>query len=167
MEEAMRAILEEQKEWLQQQIEAQNARIAAHHQRILEQQQQHTREQQQLINQQNQQLMAQILEQLELDKNREDNRPHTGNPGPSVGNISQFNPKIEFPVFDGLDPKGWVTKCTRYFGLCKIHDNHKVDLASLYLKGPAEQWFGSYILGRRVCLGKSLLWMFVLDLKMI
>ena len=90
----MRAILEEQKEWLQQQIEEQNARISAHHQRILEQQQQHTREQQQLINQQNQQLMAQILAQLELDKNREENRPPTGNPGTPGGNISRFNPKI-------------------------------------------------------------------------
>jgi len=37
----------------------------------------------------------------------------------------------------------------RYFGLCRIQDNQKVDLASLYLKGPAEHWFGSYILGRR------------------
>jgi len=32
--------------------------------------------------------------------------------------------------------------------LCRIHDNQKVDLASLYLKGPTEQWFGSYIWGR-------------------
>jgi len=39
MEEAMRVILEEQKQWLQQQIQDQNANIAAYQQRMLEQQQ--------------------------------------------------------------------------------------------------------------------------------
>ena len=44
---------------------------------------------------------------------------------------------------------GWIKKCTRYFGLCKVHDSQKVDLASLYLKGSAETWFVNYILGRK------------------
>ena len=49
----MRAILEEQKWWLQQQFQDQNANIAAHQHLMLEQQQQHMRDQQELINQQN------------------------------------------------------------------------------------------------------------------
>jgi len=60
-----------------------------------------------------------------------------------------FNPKVEFPTFDGMDPKGWVKKCTRYFSLCRIGDEQKVDLAVLHFIGPAEIWFNSYILGRR------------------
>ena len=163
----MRAILEEQKEWLQQQIEAQNARIAAHHQRILEQQQQHTREQQQLINQQNQQLMTQILEQLELERNQEDNRLHTGHLGSSAGNPSRFNPKIEFPVFDGKDPKGWVTKCTRYFDCVKFMTIIRLIWPPYTLRGQLNNGLEAIFLGEGVCLGKNSLWMCVLDLKMI
>jgi len=44
MEEAMKAILEEQKRWLKQQIKGQNASIAAHHHQMLEQQQQNMKE---------------------------------------------------------------------------------------------------------------------------
>ncbi|KAJ8446939.1 hypothetical protein Cgig2_026437 [Carnegiea gigantea] len=54
-----------------------------------------------------------------------------------------------FPCFDGQDPKGWIKKCTRYFSLCRIQDEQKVDLAALHLRGSAEMWFGSYIMGRR------------------
>ena len=146
MEEAMRTILEEQKRWLQQQIQAQNDNIATYQQRMLEQQQQHMREQQQLIHQQNQLMITQILAQLEQDKDKSESRQTPINQG---GNNVQFNPKIEFPVFEGIDPRGWIKKCTRYFGLCRIHEHQKVDLASLYLRGAAETWFVSYIRGRR------------------
>jgi len=61
MEEALRAILEEQRSWLQQQIQDQNANIAATQQRMFEQQQQNMRDQQQQINQQHQLMMNQIL----------------------------------------------------------------------------------------------------------
>jgi len=40
MEETLRAIMEEQRSWLQQQIQDQNANIAANQQRMLDQQQQ-------------------------------------------------------------------------------------------------------------------------------
>ena len=93
--------------------------------------------------------MAQILAQLQQEKESGETRQNSVNSDIQGGNIAQFNPKIEFPIFDGNDPKGWIKKCTRYFGLCRIQDSQKVDLASLYLKGSAEQWFGSYIWGRR------------------
>ena len=63
-------------------------------------------------------------------------------------NKLHFNPKVEFPVFDGTDPRGWVKKCTQYFSLCRIIGEQKVDLAALHLKGPVKVWFNSYILGR-------------------
>jgi len=56
---------------------------------------------------------------------------------------------VEFPCFDGNESKGWIKKCTRYFTLCKTTEEQKVDLAALHLKGQAEIWFNSYILGRR------------------
>jgi len=71
--------------------------------------------------------------------------------GAEMGAITNlhFNPKVEFPTFDGTNPKGWVKKCARYFSLCQIGDEQKVDLAVLHFKGLAEIWFSSYILGRR------------------
>jgi len=59
-----------------------------------------------------------------------------------------FNPKVEFPTFDGSNPRNWVKKCAKYFNLCRISDDQKVDLALMYLQGKAETWFSSYILGR-------------------
>jgi len=58
-----------------------------------------------------------------------------GNGDQGVRNSVLFNPKVEFPCFDGNDPKGWIKKCTRYFTLCKIVEDQKVDLAALHLKG--------------------------------
>ncbi|XP_074266111.1 uncharacterized protein LOC141588577 [Silene latifolia] len=38
-----------------------------------------------------------------------------------------------------------VKKCNRYFELCKIPNNQKADLASLYVVGKAESWVHSYM----------------------
>ena len=32
----------------------------------------------------------------------------------------KFLPKIEFPIFDEMNTRIWIKKCTWYFGLCKI-----------------------------------------------
>lgn len=42
-----------------------------------------------------------------------------------------------------------MKKCARYFDLCKIPADLKVDLASLYMIDKAESWIGSYLTGRR------------------
>jgi len=93
--------------------------------------------------------MTQILVQLGQDQgNGESSRPPIF-PVIQRGTNIQFNPKVEFPSFDATDPRSWIKKCTKYFGLCRIPDNQKIDLASLHLKGFAEIWFGSYIMGRK------------------
>ena len=90
---------------LQQQIAEQNKRIAKQQQKMLNQQQQ--------INQQHQQMMNQILSQL---RPLEDRFNNGGGLEMIPRNNLQFNPKVEFPSFDGKDLKGWIKKCTRYFG---------------------------------------------------
>ena len=57
----------------------------------------------------------------------------------------KFLPKLEFPNFDGTNPRNWVRKCSRYFSLCKIPESQRVDVASIHLVGRAETWFASYI----------------------
>ena len=40
-----------------------------------------------------------------------------------------FMPKLEFPKFDGSNPRVWIKKASKYFELCKIPDEQRVDLA--------------------------------------
>ena len=54
-----------------------------------------------------------------------------------------YNPKLEFPKFDGSNVRVWVKKCCKYFDLCKIPNDQKVDLASLNMIGKAETWVTS------------------------
>jgi len=91
MKETLKAIIEEQKGWPQQQIEGQNANIVAHHQQMLEQQQQYMREQHLLINQQNHPLITQIMAKLGQEWKRGESRPHPVTPSSQGGNLAPFN----------------------------------------------------------------------------
>ncbi|KAL2904568.1 hypothetical protein RDABS01_003278 [Bienertia sinuspersici] len=42
----------------------------------------------------------------------------------------------------------WIKKCTRYFSLCKIPDDQKVNLASLHMLDKADNWVTSYLSAR-------------------
>lgn len=61
-----------------------------------------------------------------------------------------FNPmpKIEFPKFDGNDPKGWVIKAEQYFEFISIDDFRKVKLSGLHFEGKANVWYRFYQSGR-------------------
>uniref|UniRef100_A0A803L3P0 Ty3 transposon capsid-like protein domain-containing protein n=1 Tax=Chenopodium quinoa TaxID=63459 RepID=A0A803L3P0_CHEQI len=59
-----------------------------------------------------------------------------------------YVPKLEFPRFDGTNCRMWIKKCNKYFKLCKICDEQKVDLASLNMVDKAEVWVASYLAGK-------------------
>lgn len=42
--------------------------------------------------------------------------------------------KLEFPKFDESNPRIWIKKCCKYFSLCKIPKDQRVDLASLHVR---------------------------------
>lgn len=56
-----------------------------------------------------------------------------------------YNPKLYFPKFDGTNCRIWIRKCSKYFSLCRIADDQKVDLASLNMVDKAEKWVSSYL----------------------
>lgn len=68
------------------------------------------------------------------------------NPTTTLG----MSPKLEFPKFSGTNPRIWVKKCCKYFSLCKIFDEQKVDLASLNMTDKAESWMMNYLFVRRI-----------------
>ena len=72
-----------------------------------------------------------------------------------------FTPKLDFPKFDGTGTRVWVKKCCKYFLLCKIPEDQKVDLASLNMIDKAENWVLNYLANR-----KNVDWnIFVIDLS--
>ncbi|CAO2836370.1 unnamed protein product [Amaranthus hypochondriacus] len=56
-----------------------------------------------------------------------------------------FVPKLEFPKFDGSNPNEWIRKACKYFELCKVTEEQKVDLASLYIVDKAAVWVASFL----------------------
>lgn len=60
-----------------------------------------------------------------------------------------YTPKLEFPTFDGNNARMWIRKCEKYFSLCKVSDEQKLDLACIYVNGKAESWVSSYISAKR------------------
>ncbi|KAK6132617.1 hypothetical protein DH2020_033647 [Rehmannia glutinosa] len=54
-------------------------------------------------------------------------------------------PRIDFPRFDGNNPRSWILKCNGYFKLIpNIPDVQKVTLASMHFEGKAASWFQNY-----------------------
>lgn len=45
------------------------------------------------------------------------------------------NFKIEFPRFDGNDPRSWISKCNKFFNFNPMSDECKVSLAQINLLG--------------------------------
>ena len=54
-------------------------------------------------------------------------------------------PKLEFPKFDGTGPNEWIRKASMYFELCKVCEDQKVDLASLYMVDNAALWVAGFL----------------------
>lgn len=50
------------------------------------------------------------------------------------------NISVEFPRFNGEDPRGWVKKCQRFFNVNPVLEHEKVLLAALHLEGKSDNW---------------------------
>ena len=57
-------------------------------------------------------------------------------------------PKMEFPRFDGSNPRGWVRKANQFFDNHSMEDLEKINFAAYYLEGEAGTWFTDYRVDR-------------------
>lgn len=48
---------------------------------------------------------------------------------------------MEFPKFEGADPRGWILKAEKYFQYYQTHEELKVDIVAMYLEGEALDLF--------------------------
>lgn len=87
------------------------------------------------------QLMRELKEAAPAERNN--------NGGMAANRSLGYVPKLDFPKFDGSNPRIWVKKCCKYFNLCKIPEDRRVDLASLNMIDKAENWISSYLSVRR------------------
>ncbi|XP_012857031.1 PREDICTED: uncharacterized protein LOC105976303 [Erythranthe guttata] len=69
------------------------------------------------------------------------NNDQIGHSDPFAGNFNP-NPRLEFPRFDGTNPRSWLFKCQGYFQLVtNLTEKQKVTLAGLNFEGRAAVWF--------------------------
>lgn len=56
----------------------------------------------------------------------------------------QTMPKMQFPTFDGTNPKIWKDKCKAYFDLYQLPEGMWITVATLHFEGNAAKWFLAY-----------------------
>ncbi|XP_026430271.1 uncharacterized protein LOC113326818 isoform X1 [Papaver somniferum] len=57
-------------------------------------------------------------------------------------------PKIDFPTFDGDNPRRWIRRCERFFQLKSVPLRQRTQFASIHLVGKAESWFHDFQNGK-------------------
>ncbi|XP_012842971.1 PREDICTED: uncharacterized protein LOC105963142 [Erythranthe guttata] len=57
-------------------------------------------------------------------------------------------PKLDFPRFNGDNPRGWIRKCQKYFSINRMVDQERIVWASMHMEGKADHWFADYLEGR-------------------
>lgn len=56
---------------------------------------------------------------------------------------------MEFPIFEGENPREWVHKSEKYFYLYQVDEHQKVGIAEMYHDGKADTWFQSFKWGKK------------------
>lgn len=52
---------------------------------------------------------------------------------------------FEFPKYHGSNPRSWIRKCNKLFSHHAVAKDQKLYLATLHLKGEAENWYSSFV----------------------
>lgn len=66
--------------------------------------------------------------------------PYTPNPPTSTHGNWRFK-KLDLPLFDGVNPDGWILRAERYFRFYRLEETEKVEAAVVALEGDALLWF--------------------------
>ncbi|XP_066353960.1 uncharacterized protein [Miscanthus floridulus] len=72
---------------------------------------------------------------------------HVSNSSPvsheSHGNPNSKIPKVDFPKFDGDQPKLWLSDCLDYFSLYHVESSSWVRIARLHFVAAAKRWYNA------------------------
>jgi hypothetical protein len=71
------------------------------------------------------------------------NRWEQSHPGVGGGAVRGRLPQLNFPSFDGENPKLWIRRAQDYFDMYSVEPQMWVKVASMHLSGAAGRWFSS------------------------
>lgn len=60
-------------------------------------------------------------------------------------------PKLQFPEFDGSNPKLWISRCEDYFDICDVESGLWIKVATMHFAEPASPWLQSVERKLRSC----------------
>lgn len=75
------------------------------------------------------------LEHLDLSTHMIESVKHHSNYHPHINPL-----KLDFPPFDGENPKAWQLKCENYFRICSIRLEFHISMATMHFVGGALMW---------------------------
>ncbi|XP_071904064.1 uncharacterized protein [Coffea arabica] len=91
---------------------------------------------------------------LQTPTGHSDRQNHLGRTEENFGENRQFLqlaiPRMEFPVFDGGNPREWIRKSQKYFHTFHIPDSQKMDMVEIFLEGKADIWYQGFKISRGV-----------------
>nr|XP_027122333.1 uncharacterized protein LOC113739303 [Coffea arabica] len=91
---------------------------------------------------------------LQTPTGHSDRQNHLGRTKENSGGNRQFLqlaiPRMEFPVFDGGNPREWIRKSQKYFHTFHIPDSQKMDMVEIFLEGKADIWYQGFKISRGV-----------------
>jgi hypothetical protein len=81
-----------------------------------------------------------LLSLNELTAGRDFSRSHSTNSGPNTRNIQGKLPILNFPQFDGYNPRLWQYHCENYFDMYAVDQSLWVNIALMHFEGPTAHW---------------------------
>jgi hypothetical protein len=63
--------------------------------------------------------------------------------GSSSSVVRGHLPKLNFPMFDGENPKLWIRRTQNYFDMYSVESNLWVYVSSMHFVGAAARWWSS------------------------
>ncbi|KAF8392867.1 hypothetical protein HHK36_021106 [Tetracentron sinense] len=99
----------------------------------------------------------QIVSQLVESEMNHGDCSQTGRQRQPVGRdqIQTRYTRVDFPRFNGDNPRGWVYRCDRFFSYNNVAEADKVYVASLHLEGKVLDWFEGYETAKEVITWQS------------
>ena len=61
---------------------------------------------------------------------------------------TQIWPRLEFPIFDGKNPRHWLRRRSKIFQIYQIHEDFQVETAAMFLDSKPDVWFREWKEGK-------------------
>lgn len=60
---------------------------------------------------------------------------------PIIQSQTQIWPRLDFPIFDGTNPRAWLRRCSKIFQVYQVKPESQVETAAMFLDTKPDIWF--------------------------